>query len=710
MAPLGMVRLGPETRSFYMDHRALNSSGYYFGDDLVLGFSHTRLNGTGATDGGHLLVLPSATPHPPGRQKAQHRFGHGDETAFPGYYAVRLPEPGILVELTATRRVGVHRYTFGGTGERHLFLDAGNALGGKRSEGTKVRILPGGREMEGSVRTFGTFAGRYGGLDVYFVARWSLPITGFATWDDQSQVLNRTQASGSNVGLDLTFAPGPASRVLELYVGISHVSLDNARANLDSEVGREGFDAILARTRTDWEQTLGRVRVEGGTERDRTLFQTALFRVFEMPTLFTDVNGDYVGLDGRVHQARGFEYYTDLSIWDTFRTVHPLLCLIAPDVQQDVCRSLTRMVEQGGWLPRWPSGHGYANSMFGTPGDVLIADSYLRGIRGFEVETVYEAMRRTALGPTPPGAKFSGREGIEAYLQFGYCPTDQVRKSVAYTLEYGWSDQSLANLAEALGKTDDAALFRKHAGSYKNLWNPGTLHFQPRDSRGRFKEPFKPHLLTYLDWNGRHTSDYVEGSALQWRWGAPYDARGMIGLYPSRERFVQELGRFFSDSDPAMGAWSPGPYYWHGNQPDLHAAYLFIEAGRPDRTQYWVRWILQHKYGTGADGLDGNDDGGTLSAWYVLSALGLYPDAGSDRFWLGSPLFPKADVPMGKGRLEIRADGASDQACFVQGIWLNGQRLDRHWVRMGELAGGGVLRFEMSTKTPLPEGGVPATL
>ncbi len=698
MVPFGMIRLGPETTSMLIRKRALNTSGYYYGDDQVLGFSHTRLNGTGATDGGHFLVLPSRGPVDPKALRTGHstRFSHSEEVASPGYYAVRLPKLDTLVELTATPRVGVHRYTFSHGQPAHLLLDVMNALGGRRSTEGEVRVLPEANEVEGAVRTFGTFASRYGGLTVYFVARFDQPFTTFATWRDEVRTPNQTVAEGGRVGVDLGFESDQQPQVVTLKLAISHVSIENARANLDAETGATNFDEVVSEAQQAWEKQLSLIKIQGGTEKQRKIFYTALFRVFQMPTVFNDANGEYLGFDRQVHRTTDFQYFTDLSLWDTFRTTHPLYALIAPKDQRDMVVSLITMLEQGGWLPRWPSGHGYSNSMLGTPADIVIAETYLKGIRDFDVERAYQAMRRTALAPTPPGAAFSGREGVEHHLKHGYCPSDLMEESVARTLEFAWADSAIANLAEALGHHEDAKLFREHSQFYRNLWNPATQYFQPRDAAGTFFEPFKPLLLTYLDRKGRFTKDYVEGSALQWRWGAPHDAQGMIALFKSREYFVEELDNFFAKSSPARGAWNPGAHYWHGNQPDIHAAYLFNDAGRPDLTQKWVRWILDHKYGDDYDGLDGNDDGGTLSAWYVWSALGLYPVAGSDQYQLGAPLFEKAEVKLQGRPLVIVAENYSPEKCYVRRVWLNDTPLERTWIKHSEIQNGGVLRFEMS--------------
>jgi predicted alpha-1,2-mannosidase len=632
------------------------------------------------------------------RQWQSATFSHSEELASPGYYAVRLPEPDVLVELTATPHVGVHRYTFNDGKAAHLMLDVMNALGGRRAGEGNVRILPEAAEVEGSVKTFGTFSGRYGGIKVYFVAKLSQPLANYTSLQDDVVAGDRAFSASSRARVYLGLVPRNGPLAVTLKLAVSYVSIENARFNLQMEAEAKEFDQVLAEAQRAWEERLSSIRIEGGTEEQKEIFYTALFRVFQMPTVFNDANGDYLGFDRQVHQASGFRYFTDLSLWDTFRTAHPLYTLIAPQDQRDMLTSLVKMLEQGGWLPRWPSGHGYSNSMLGTPADIVIADSYLKGIRDFDVAKTYQAMRRTALAPTPPGAAFSGREGVEQYLQYGYCPAGLVRNSVTRTLEYSWADRAISLLAKSLGYSEDAALFDKHSQSYRNVWNPGTQYFQPRDPQGRFVEPFKPLLLTYFDRNGRYTRDYVEGSALQWRWGAPFDAEGLIALFQSREYFVHELDSFFAKADPALGTWNPGPYYWHGNEPDIHAAYLFNEAGRPDLTQKWVRWILDHKYGNRYDGLDGNDDGGTLSAWYVFSALGLYPVAGSDKYQLGAPLFEKAEVKLKNNRLVIVADNYAPDHVYCRKVLLNDTPLDRAWIRHSEIENGGVLRFVMDSE------------
>jgi predicted alpha-1,2-mannosidase len=699
--PFGMVRLSPDTIS-PKGGKAANMSGYFHGDRHLLGFSHTRLVGTGAIDGGNFLVVPGIEPfHVDQLEKdRRYEFSHENERAFPGYYGVWLPEPNILAELTATSRVGVHRYTYPADHKPHVQIHATSALGRGRATEGEIRVVPNKREVEGCARTFGSFSSRFGGAKIYFVARFSQPIIDQTIWCNGAIISDSQQALGDQVGIDLVFAKEAVPTTLDVKIGISYVSFENARQNLDWECGENGFNDVLQKTTALWEEHLSKVLVEGGTDDERTIFYSALYRTMNMPTQFNDVNGQYMGFDQRVHSADGFQYYTDMSLWDTFRTTHPLYTLILPDRQLDMVRSLVRMSRDGGYLPRWPSGSGYTNSMFGTPADFVVAETYLKGIRDFDVETAYQKMRQTALA-VPQASRFSGRSGIEHYINYGYCPYDLIRDSVSRTLEYCYADYAIARLAEQLGHRDDAAMFDQRAQNYRNVWNPETQYFQPRHSNGDFFEDFRPLMLTYLDSQGRYTSAYVEGSALQWRWAVPHDPEGLISLFKSQQYFIDELEEFFDKSNPRVG-WLPNAYYWQGNQPDLFAAYLFNSAGRPDLTQKWVRWILQHKYGTGENGLDGNDDGGTLSAWYVFSSLGLYPVAGTDRYEFAAPIWNSATLDLGSNLLIIEVDRPVPEATLVDRILLDGEVHNGTQIHHHQLLSAKKLRFEMKAPQDSP--------
>ncbi len=703
--PFSMVRLGPDTASILADWQAMNRSGYYYGDNKILGFSHTRLVGADSQEGGVFRVFPTVESRVAGmvvRANRFARFSHSDEQAYPGFYSVRLPKDDIRAELTVTPRTGVHRYTFSKDETPHLLIDISGAIGGRRTENAMAVVHPEKQELEGMVRLYGSFSGRYDGLDVYFVARFNQPFAKYGTWNAGRLAANSVNVSGRDIGADLAFAKQGPKTVVEMQLALSYVSIANARLNLEAEAAAKGFDTAVYDAGAEWEKRLARIFVQGATPKEQRIFYTALYRAFQMPTVFNDVNGDYIGFDRAVRKAGTFQYYTDLSLWDTVRTVHPLYNLIARGEQRDMLCSLVEMARAGGCLPRWPSGCGYTNCMFGTPADIAVSEAWQKGIQDFDVQTAYRSMRQVALEGVPAGSRFGGRDDAVLYNKLGYQADDKTDKSVSKTLEICWEDFAISRLAASLGNREDADIFAGHARFYRNLWNPATKYFQPRDSNGAFFKEFKPQLLSYADFSGRHTKAYCEGSAEQWRWAVPFDPEGLIALFGGPEPFVRALATFFENSTKGVGVWNPGPFYWHGNEPDIFSVYLFNSAGRPDLTQKWVRWILDTKYADKYYGLDGNDDGGTLSAWYVFSALGFYPVAGTTKYQVGSPLFDKAVMQMGEGKtLTVVAENNGPRNVYVQRVSLNGTPLGKTWFDHSDIAGGGELRFVMG---PNPAG------
>jgi predicted alpha-1,2-mannosidase len=701
--PFGMVRLSPDTRFFmgkdFFDEPTVSTAGYYYADNHIMGFSHTRLIGTGAYDGGHFRVYPATGDKSSDNylKGKYHRFSHKNEMAFPGYYAVRFIRPGILAELTATERTGVHRYTFSGAETPHILIDVASSLGKGKSSDGEIHVSTEG-EITGCIVTYGNFASRYGGQKIYFSARLDKPFQAFNFWSGKISERQASSIKADTLGIDLVFDKKSVSEVIRLWLGISYVSIENARENRETETGGLTFEEVQKRAVEKWEEKLALVKIEGGTEEQRTIFYSALYRSMQMPTLFSDVNGDYKGFDKQIHKTEGFRYFTDLSLWDTFRTIHPLFTLILPDFQRDMLVSLVKMAEQGGVLPRWPSGYGYTGSMLGSSADIVISEAYQKGIRDFDVERAYDAMRKAALSIDIPKEGFKPRPGTPLYMKYGYCPADSMGEAVSKTIEYAWADDAVSKLAAALDYKEDSAMFARRGQNYRNVWNPETQYFQPRNPETGFQQKFKPLKLTYFDPDGEYTNDYVEGCALQWRWSPFFDAPGLVSLFKDTAYFVSELNSFFEKADPERGTWNPGSYYWHGNEPDIHAAYLFNSAGRPDLTQKWVRMILENKYGAGYDGMDGDDDAGTLSAWYVFSALGFYPVAGSDIYQLGAPLFPKATINMGGKILTVVAKNYAPGNLYVKNVSLNGHVLDRWWLKHTEIADGGTLVFEMSEK------------
>lgn len=704
--PFGMVQLGPDTAPLFgRGIGAMRTSGYRHGDRLLWGFSHSRLSGTGAAEGGLFRIVPlTRDPSEDHRRKGRKAvFLHRWERAHPGDYAVALPLDHVGVELTATTRAGVHRYTFEPDRAARLLVHATSHLAPKgRADEGQVTIVPATGEVEGSCRLFDDFSARQGGVRAWFAARFDPPFTEWAAWREQYCPAGSTQARatgpGQSVGAQLGWARSGQRRVITVTLALSYVSAANARANLAAEApAGTTFDQVRARATQAWEDALGRVRPTGGSALERELFATALYRSLLMPTTWSDANGDYTGFDGRTHAAVGFTYLTNMSLWDTFRTQHPLLTLVAPERQTDVLRSLVEMARQGGgFLPRWPCANACSGSMFGSPADIVISEAWQKGLRGFDAQYAFEAMRRGATQPAPAGLPVRGREHVDDYVAHGFCPADRMEEAVSRTLEYSWADGAIARLAAGLGHAQDAQLFGQRAGWYRNTWNPATRYFQPRDAAGAFVTPFLPGLLTYLDLTPgkRFTNDYVEGCARHWRFGAFHDPAGMVGLWPDRATFAADLDDFFASSSPARGALWPGSHYWHGNEHDIHAAYAFVWAARPDLTQKWARWAMFHKYGRGPGGLDGQDDGGTLSAWYVLSALGLYPVAGTDRYAIGSPIFDRVEVDLGPGRtVVIEAANQHSHHPYVQGLTRNGAPHLTAWIDHHELAG--TLRFVM---------------
>ena len=679
--PFGSVRLGPDT--CFLGGAYLvktNTSGYYYEHGHIKGFSHSRLSGTGSEDYNNFRVTPSV-----GNNGAKIMpYSHSMEKASVGYYAVYLPTVSCLAEMTADIHTGIHRYTFFSDKDAHLYIDATSAAGNRKSSDAHVEFDEESGVISGGCLLNGNFAGRYDGLPAYFAAVTSKPVKSYEITDG---------------GIDLNFGALNSGNV-EIKVGISYVSEENALLNLNTEAGKLNFDSMREKAAADWENALSVIKIDSDDKDIKTTFYTALYHSMIMPTNFTDVNGEYLGFDKQVHVAEGFTYRTDMSLWDTCRTTHPLYTLIAQDIQTDCLNSLVAMADQGaGVLPRWPMGAGYSGSMFGDNANIVVTESYLKGITDFDVEAAYEAMKYTSENATNK----SGRGWVELYNEYGYIPNDAegVRRTVAKTVEYSWEDAAIANLAVALGKTEDAEYYGKKAMYYKNVFNPETKYFQARNADGSFVWNFSPYITSFYDavMIKKFADAYCEGSARQWRWNALQDIDGMIELFGSDEYFVSELNKFMKDASLSRAALDPGHGFWVGNQHDIHTPYLFANAGRPDLTQKWVRWTLANRFSTDINGLDGNDDGGTLSAWYVFSAMGFYPLAGTDKYWLGSPNLNGAEVTLSNGNtLKITALNQSDKNVYVESVTLNGVALDGCYVTHAQLMSGGELVFTMTDK------------
>lgn len=678
--PFGAVRLGADTCAaagkFLIK---MNTSGYYYEHSHILGFSHGRLSGTGLYDYGCFRVTPGKKDNKNGKINAI-AFSHKYETAVPGYYALYLPTLDCLAEMTASEHVGIQRYTFYSSKDAHLYIDAASTIGGGTGEDAEISVDTESGKITGSANIMSGFSGRYGGLKLYFAAFATKPIKNVILWED-------------GTGADLNFGALNGENV-ELIVGISNVSCENAEQNIKAETNGADFDTVNRQAVEKWENRLNTIKIDADDEIKKT-FYTSLYHSMIMPTDFTDSNGEYTGFDKQVHTADGYIYRTDMSLWDTVRNTLPLYSLIATDIQRDCVKSLMNMADAGGTFPRWPQGEGYTGSMFGTPADVFITESYMKGFTDFDVEAAYNYMKKTSESPQ---SGCNQRDGVEYYNELGYVPADKVNKSVARTLEYSWSDGCIADLASALEKTDEAAYYRTKSEYYKNVWNPDTKYYQGRNADGSWKTPLLPNFTEFYDavLIKKVSDAYCEGSARQWRFGTVYNTKGTIELFGSKDYFVSELEDFMKDASRNRAALNPGAGFWIGNQHDIHTPYMFIDAERPDLTQKWVRWTLANRYSNDINGLDGNDDGGTLSAWYVFSAMGFYPIAGTARYYIGSPNINSAVLSLGNGEtLTVKVNNQSEKNVYVKSVKLNGKPLDEMYISHDELTAGGVLEFTM---------------
>ncbi|MEJ7603392.1 MAG: GH92 family glycosyl hydrolase [Kofleriaceae bacterium] len=676
--PHGLVKLGPDTSGLFGTINFLHYAGYFAEDDKIRGFSHLHLHGAGATDYGVLSVMPIAAFDPAklGVVAYETRFAKASEHAAAGRYEVTLAN-GIEAALTATARAAVHRYRGAGA----VVIDLDKTLEGGEIDHAEISV--GAGEISGQLHHLGGMSDGFGGYTVYFVARgaFSSPLV----WSDGNAPAAVASARGTGVGAVLTVGPE-----VELALGISLVSIDGARRNLDAEVGNADFETVAGRARDAWAARLQAVLVTGGSEAERRTFYTSLYHAFLMPTVIDDADGAYVLAGGTPRVATGYHQMSDLSLWDTYRTVHPLYAWLAPTSARDAARSLVAFGDGLGSFPRWPLAIGETGTMLDASAAIVIADAVLRGVTDTGAEQAWPALRAAAIDPVAPAGGRGGRNDVEPYLQLGYVDRSRGR-SVSTTTEYAHDDFALAQLAGALGHTADRdALLARRLG-WRRLYDPEVGFLRGKHADGTFPTtPFDPLELG---------EDYAEANAWHSMWMAGiHDPDGLAEILGGRDAAIVKLAEFFElaklDFDRADEAAAnfPRPYYWHGNEPDLNAAFLFAQLGRPDLTHRWVRWIQDSYYRDTPDGVAGNDDGGTLGAWFVLSALGVYPIAGSDRWILAAPRFPRARIVVGGRELEIIADGAGTGVAVIV---LDGVPLDAAEITHAELAGARTLRFVM---------------
>lgn len=706
--PFGMVQLSPDTRIQPRKDAYGWAAGYRHDDRTIVGFSHTHFSGTGHSDLGDVLLMPISgevkwergNPDQPGSGYTS-RFRHDDETAQPGYYAVTLDDYGVRAELTATARVGVHRYSFPRGKPAHVLIDLRTSLYDYPGKvlWSRLRLRP-----DGTVTGFRETRGWAPGRQLYFALRFSRPIQGQQLHDTEQDVAykgfpppgekdprKRAQIEGRQIvaAFDFSDAQGP----LLVKVAISPVSEDNAIANLDAEVPGWDFDGVRADARRQWTQALGAVEVDAPAPQRRS-FYTALYHTLLGPTLFMDSDGSYRGPDNAVHQAKGFTHYSTFSLWDTYRALHPLLTLVQPEQRtNDFVQSLlaARRHSPYGVLPVWAF-HGQETwCMIGYHAVPVIADAYMKGIRGYDANEALEAMVASA--------SYGPYDGIAQYRELGYVPIDEEGEAASKTLEYAFDDWTIAQVAGAMGRKDVASEFSRRAANWKHAFDPATGFMRARKRDGAFREPFDPSASGY-------GTDYTEGNAWQYSWYVPQDVAGLARAHGGEDKLLARLDAVFEAKvDPKVFAHMEDitgliGWYAHGNEPSHHVAYLYAHAGQPWRTQARLGAIMASQYAPRPDGLAGNDDLGQMSAWYVFTALGFYPVApASNQYVIGRPFLPRAtlNLPNGK-RFTVIAEGLDEAHPYIGGATLNGKPLDRAYLEHAEILAGGELRFTMQAE------------
>ncbi len=685
--PFGMVQFSPDTG---------HNTGYDYSQDHIRGFSLVHLSGVGCGLGGDLPVLPT-TGDVTQTDYAQYAagFSHDDEQASPGYYEVGL-KTGIKAELSATARTGVQRYTFPATDKANVLLNAGQSLHSTVS--TKVEILD-SRTVRTAITGRG-FCQDTKPYTVYTITRFDRPFTAHGTWDGSTVTPGSTTGSG---GAYVRFDTSK-DRTVEATTALSYVDARGAAANLHAEGGRS-FDTVRHRAQQAWEDRLDDVRAQGGSDSLRRTFYSSLYRSFLAPNIGSDVDGRYTGWDQKIHRTKGFTYYQNWSLWDTYRTQSQLLSLLAPREARDMAISVIKISEESGWLPKWGYGTVETNIMTGDPVTPFLTNAYQQGLlKGYE-ERAYKALKQNADGVPPADSPAVGREANKEYISEGFAPYIKDRAHVkpgdsdydhgaSATLEYALSDAMLAQMARDLGHGADAARYAERAQSYRHIFDPSTGFFRARDASGAFTGPADP----------AQSEGFHEGTSWQYQWLVPQDLPGMVSLIGGEQAANQRLDSFFAYdqllADPAKTArevWVNGPYDYYNadkynpqNEPDLIAPYTYLSTGQPWKTTDVVHAALTLFTDT-PTGMTGNDDLGTMSAWNVLSSIGVFPvQPGYDTWGLSTPVFDRVDLTLDRhyyphGALTITAKGTSATDRYIQSARTDGKTYDRTYLTTGSL-------------------------
>ena len=682
--PFGMLQVSPDNGISSWDW----CSGYHYSDTVAVGFSHLHLSGTGIGDLADILFMPTnkdidLTIQPASRDSVPYKssYSHTNETATPGYYQVFLEDPKINVELTTSQRTAYHKYTFAENDEQALIIDLGFAINWDKATRTAITI-----EDEYTISGYRFSTGWAKNQKVFFVAKFSKPIAKHHLFADGKSI-NSTTIEAEKVASQLFFDAGN-NKELEVKVALSSVSVANAKDNLDAD--GFNFESVKNQAQATWNEALSKIEVETPVDSLKTMFYTAMYHAQLAPVIYSDKNGQFRKENDSIEMATNYTAYSTLSLWDTFRAENPLLTIIAPERVSDIVNSMLAYYETKKILPVWTLYANETNTMTGYHSIPVILDAYIKGIKGFNAEAAYEAMKTTMM---------QDERGLNFYKQYGYIPYNLLDESVTITLEYAFNDWCVAQMAKALGKEADYQFFINRSKAYQYLFDPATGFMRGKSEDGKsWNEPFDAKHS-----NHREQTDYTEGNAWQHSWFVPHDVEDFISLHGNNTIFTKRLEQLFTESSEITGDNISADItgligqYAHGNEPSHHIAYMFNKANKPWRTQFWVHHILNTQYNTTPNGLSGNEDCGQMSAWYVFSSMGLYPmNPASGEYEIGSPTFDKTTIKLPDGKtFVIEAENVSNQRFYIQSATLNGVDFNQTSISHQQIMQGGVLHVVM---------------
>lgn len=683
--PFGMLQVSPVNGISKWDW----CSGYHYSDNIAVGFGHLTLSGTGIGDLNDILIMPvsktldlSVKTTDRNQLPYKSSYSHKNEKATPGYYQVFLKDWNVNAEVTTGKRTAYHKYTFKEVEGQSVVIDLGFAINWDKALKTFLKV-----EDEYTITGFRYSKGWANNQKVFFVIKFSKPIQKHQIYNDAKMVKEPKEVEKTVAQI---FFKKDQSKVVQVKLALSSVSIENAKNNMDDE---KDFIKVKQQAEKQWQQALSKIKVETPTDSLKTIFYTALYHAQVAPVTFSDKNGQFRLGNDSIVTAKNYTAYSTLSLWDTFRTENPLLTLIAPKRVSDMVNSMLAYYQDTNRLPVWTLYGNETNCMTGYHSIPVIVDAYLKGFKGFNAEKVYDAMKTTMM---------QDDRGLKHYKKYGYIPYELLDESVTIALEYAFDDWCVAQMAKALGKEKDATFFLNRSKGYTHLFDEETKFMRGKSKDGTsWNEPFDPKHS-----NHRKHTDYTEGNAYQHSWFVPHDVQNFIKLYGGNELFTQGLEKLFTESSEITGENASVDIsgligqYAHGNEPSHHIAYLFNEAKKPWRTQYWVNHILTTQYNTTPNGLSGNEDCGQMSAWYVMSAIGLYPlNPASGVYQITSPLFESTILNLQGGKtFEITAKNVSKENIYIQSATLNGKELNQTTITHQQLLKGGTLHFVLGNK------------